>query len=100
MYLDQKTWIETVMPEMTSPRAEPRSDEKVMTEVNAKTEDKGIVISGWSKDIAPNETHAVSTMNRVRIANQKANVIDRVLFLLNLDHQEVTAKMEKVQGFF
>ena len=34
-------------------------------------------------------------MNRVRIANQKANVIDRVLLLLNLDHQEVTAQMEK-----
>ena len=63
-----------MMPEMTGPRAGLRSDEKVMTEVNAKTEDKGIVISGWSKDIAPNETHAVSNMNRLRIANQKANV--------------------------
>ena len=86
---------------MTCPPAEPLSDEKVMTEVNAKTEGKGIVISGWSKDIAPNDTHAVSNMNRVRIANQKKTiVIDRVLLLLNLDHQEVTAKMEKVQGFF
>ena len=51
-----------------------------MTEVRSKTENKGIVIGGW-KDTAPKETHAVSNMTRVRKAKEKANAIDRVLFL-------------------
>ena len=41
----KSTWIrrqriDISMPEMTGPRAEPRSDEKVMTEAKAKTESK------------------------------------------------------------
>ena len=56
---------------MTGPRPEPRSDENVMEEVRAETENKGIVISGWYKVNAPKATHAVSNMTRVRKAEEK-----------------------------
>ena len=60
---------------MTGPRVELQSDDKVMTEVKANTENKGIVISGCQKDSAPKETRAVSNMSSLR----EANVIDGAL---------------------
>ena len=72
-----------------------QSDEKVMREAKAKTENKGIVICGWLKDTAPKETLAVPNTSWGARATQKANMIDRVLFPLDVDHRDVTAKMGK-----
>ena len=61
-YVDQKTKDRNFMPEMAGRRVELQSDKQVMTEVKAKAGNKGIEISGWLKDSAPKETHAVSNM--------------------------------------
>ena len=49
------------MPEMAGPPVELQSDKQVMTEVKPKTGNKGIVISGWSKDSPPKKTHQFQT---------------------------------------
>ena len=48
-YQDQKTKDRNFDARNDRPRAELQPDEKVVTEAQAKRENKGIVISGWSK---------------------------------------------------
>ena len=71
------------------------SNEKAMREAKAKTENKVNVICDWLKDCAPKETLAVPNTSWRARATQKAKLIDLVLFPLDVDHRDVTAKMGK-----
>ena len=83
--------IETSMPEMTGPRVELQSDEKVMTE--AKSEDR--TPGDCNQWLANGQCSCSFKHDMSKRGNGKVNVIDRVLFPRDLDHGEKTIKMCK-----
>ena len=83
--------IETSMPEMTGPRVELQSDEKVMTE--AKSEDR--TPGDCNQWLAKGQCSCSFKHDMSKRGIGKVNVIDRVLFPRDLDHREKAMKMRK-----